>query len=347
MFLPVNQAECSHILDGLCQMVKVILLYSVQTPAEELNFQKLSRQIGSPFGEMLTRPKIQKAIKGLFEITDAERREIYTAYCNDIEFEHHIDDDMYQLSNLPKTSRVVLDALCDALDKIAQSGISREGTELFSGRLLKKQYAEANRQFGHVCPVCVRDLLFPQGEGESDHYFPRKKCPSLTLHPYNILPMCTDCNSHFKKAKHPIADAGPGELRTVFLPYLRAAQPEVEFEVGEDRKIVMRPGICTDRYTQKRIDNMERLYELEKRWSEVFSYVYDDIMAEITPEHTAGQSEPERIAALRALLKANADSTKNRNDFVKGVYCAWLQTKSDEELAALFKGSSLLFVDQG
>lgn len=205
----------------------------------------------------------------------------------------------------------------------------------FSGRLLRQQYAAANRLQGRVCPVCVKEILFTRGEGENDHYFPRSKFPTLTLHPYNLLPTCSDCNgSSFKHEKVPFAkpDAGPGELQTVFLPYLRPAKPEVTLSVGENCNIVMTPSPGTGKYTAQRIENMDRLYHLEDRWSGILSNVCDDIESEwknICAQHgtTAG-----RLTALRELLKNNASSTKDRRDFIKGVYCEWLLSKSDSAL---------------
>ena len=35
-------------------------------------------------------------------------------------------------------------------------------------------------------------------------------------------------------------------------------------------------------------------------------------------------------------MTANADSTKDRKDFIKGVYCGWLLEKSDAELEEMF-----------
>ena len=118
--------------------------------------------------------------------------------------------------------------------------------------------------------------LFDDREGEADHYFPRKKYPALTLHPYNILPVCSDCNGasvKHEKVRSPMRTGVPGELRYVFLPYLRAAKPEVEFEVSDDesRRIVMHPAAGTGPYTQRRIENMERCTAWESAGEKSYS----------------------------------------------------------------------------
>ena len=68
----------------------------------------------------------------------------------------------------------------------------------------RRRYAAAPDRLGRVCPVCVGEILFTQGEGENDHYFPRSKFPTLTLHPCNLLPICPNCNGpSFKHEKIP------------------------------------------------------------------------------------------------------------------------------------------------
>lgn len=216
-----------------------------------------------------------------------------------------------------------------------------EHKDSFSVSMLQKEYEYINGENGRVCPICVKENLFSMGEGEVDHYFPRKKYPVLALHPYNLLPICRDCNGPRKKyTKNPVdtSDLGPGELCTVFLPYLRSGRNEIEFCVSEDasRDIVMKPGPGGDQYTEKRIANMERLYDLGKRWSKIFSYIYEDINEELNHSGVKAKGREEGLAILRRIMEANAHSTKDRKDFIKGVYCSWLLKKSDEELEELF-----------
>ena len=53
----------------------------------------------------------------------------------------------------------------------------------------------------------------------------------------------------------------------------------------------------------------------------------------------------ERLAALRKLLKNNASNTKNRSDFIKGVYCEWLLTKSDSALEKWISSYQQLIIE--
>lgn len=346
MFLPVKQAECSKFLNRILNMVQVILDYSVQTLVQELDFKKLTDLVDKDLQILLKEKKIRKDIEELFQLSYMERIEADWAFSSDRDFMNHIDDREYSL-HLRPTARneqekpmEVLNCLCNDLYDCIRRGLPGN-EEAFSVSVLQADYEAVNGEYGIVCPVCMKENLFSNGEGEVDHYFPRKKYPALAIHPLNLLPICGDCNGPRRKhTKNPVAssDIGPGELLTVFLPYLRAGKDEIEFRVSEDarRYIVMEPRDKGDGYAQKRIDNMERLFMLGSRWSTVFSYVYEDIRAELNQERTEGRTREERLAILRSTMAANSNSTKNRKDFMKGVYCSWLLEKRDEELEEMF-----------
>lgn len=340
MFLEVKKAECTALLDKLVHMVEMILDYSVRTLFQELDEGELTELIEEDLRCLLRYKKVHEAVEALFKLPYHERLHLCEAFTNDKEFQDHIRDGAYRFWSLTGKEAAVLRELCESLYMQVSSGFPGDG-EAFSIGLLNRQFARGNGKLGNVCPVCVRELLFDYGEGQADHYFPRGKYPSLILHPANILPTCPECNgprNKFKKDPIDRADAGKGELLTVFLPYLRAARPEVAFEVSEDskREIRMKPGPKADAYTERRIENMERLYGLGKRWSRVLDHVYEDLMAELTAGCSRVKSEREWLCELRGLLRAHAGSTKDRPDFVKGIYCGWLQTKTDEELRELF-----------
>lgn len=350
MFLEVKRASCSDVLNRIMKMIRTILEYSIRTFVQELDFDELSEEIEEDLKYLLKRKPVKRAVEALFELTYLERADVCDGFEHDAVFEKHIDDNSYQFRELTDRERDVLCALCNEVYKAVKNGFPPGGNThaQFSVAMLKKQFAEENDDFGKVCPVCIRELLFDDREGEADHYFPRKKYPVLTLHPYNILPVCSDCNgASLKHGKSPLSDEdrGPGELRYVFLPYLRAAKPEVEFEVAEDesRRIVMHPAAGAGPYTQRRIDNMERLYGLGERWGRVLQHTCDDIRSELAEKCGPSDSDEERITKLRGLLEANRESTKGRREFVKGVYCGWLLKQPDETLLSVFPSDSYLF----
>lgn len=346
MFLSVKRAACSDVLNRVMDMIRTVLDYSLNMLTPEPDLEELSLLVEPKLRILLKKEKIRRDVEALFALTYPQRAEAALIFAGDRAFADHIDDTAYGLHPcLPANdeaggSLAVLGRLCNDVYDSIRGGLPGQ-KDLFSVAMLQREYEEANGENGRVCPVCVRENLFGIGEGEVDHYFPRKQFPALALHPYNLLPVCRDCNGpRGKHTKSPVdaSDAGPGELRTVFLPYLRPGKDEIAFAVSEDasRHIVMKPGPGGDAGTEKRIANMERLYDLGRRWSRVFPYVYEDVRAELS--HVAAQEGTRggRLARLRTILRANADSTKGRRDFIKGVYCGWLLEKSDEELEELF-----------
>lgn len=341
MFLDVKPAPCADVPGRLMKMIQDILNYSIRSFVREPEFEELLDQEDKEFPSLLKRKAVHEAIEKLFRLDYLERTRLCDLFEHDRSFERYLDDDTYQLREASGQDIAVLNELCNAIYDAANGGMPAKSGITFDGNLLKKQFAEVNGKLGRVCPVCVRELVFAAGEGETDHYFPRRQYPVLALHPYNLLPICSDCNStRIKHMKSPLArqDRGPGELRKIFLPYLRPAKPEVEFAVSEDieRKIVMHPALGTGPYTQTRIDNLERLYRLGERWSVVLQNVYDDIREELAEQSGGDDTEEEWMQKLRTILRSNAESTRGRTEFVKGIYCQWLDTKTDQELMELF-----------
>lgn len=68
----------------------------------------------------------------------------------------------------------------------------------WSGRsLVKKHWENLERQNGGesiLCPICGLTIA-----KEMDHYVPREKMPEFSVHRYNLIPLCHDCN-HDKSA---------------------------------------------------------------------------------------------------------------------------------------------------
>lgn len=312
------------------------------------DFPALEAQCGAELRPLLHRKPVRTAIEAIYQLPFLERVAVYRAFCNDIAFDRHIADEAYRLSRLSDLSPEGAEALKNLgtnLYDLVSGGFPGTGTELFSSRLLRARFQKENGAFGRVCPVCIRDVMFVSGEGDGDHYFPKASYPALALHEHNLIPTCSDCNQRYKGKKEPVdpRDAGEGELRTVFLPYLRPAQQEVELTVEGDR-IVMKPGPGADGWTGRRIENMDRLYQLSERWSDMLGCVVDDMKAEARQQYEQGKRGKDLLDALRGVMRAAADSTRNRadrRDMIKGVYCGWLQSRDDEILEEILSDFSL------
>ena len=68
--------------------------------------------------------------------------------------------------------------------------------------------------------------------------------------------------------------------------------------------------------------------------------VWEDV-SEYARQQCAGYgNRQEKIDTLRDILAGITSGTRNRTDFIKGVYCAWLLEKSDQELEKMLLYSS-------
>lgn len=353
MFLPVKRPACAVELERLTEMVHTILAdaASCLMPGEA-DIPALEASVPPELRSLLRQKKVCEAVQALYRLPYLDRLRVWEAFQNDIAFHRYIGDGNYQLSKLsklPEAGGKALKTLCIQLYELAAAG-KAEKSGGFSSRLLRAQFKTANGPFGRVCPVCIRENLFDAREGEGDHYFPKFSHPVLALHPDNLIPVCDSCNSPaLKGTKDPLdaRDAGAGELRTVFLPYLRAARDEVELDVDENCGIVMRPGPGGDRWTARRIENMDRLYRLCERWSAVLESVQNDVSEDARQQCAGCVSRQERLDTLRRILSGAVSSTRTRTDFIKGVYCAWLLKKSDRELEEMLLYSSLDWPEAG
>ena len=357
MFLEVKQAAaCVQALDRLGRLLETILKSAAGQKAGAPDLRRLEPLVEPALRPLLRRRQIWEAVEGLFALDPFQKQKIWDSFQNDMAFPQHISDKAYRLSRLSDLSQKGAKAfrkLCESLYEVVRTGIPAPvggpSKEPFTLRTLRESYQEENGALGRVCPACVRQTLFDVSEGEIDHYFPKSQHPALAFHPCNLLPSCSDCNGpSMKGQKEPVdpRDAGAGELCTVFLPYLRAAKPEVELQVGPDCAIVLTPSPSGDRDTPRRIENIERLYHLGERWSKVLEHVYDDLSGQLEEACAAGTPQ-QRLAQLRKVLRANAACTRDRSDFVKGVYCAWLDGKSDKELMEMMPpGQPLLLAER-
>lgn len=161
-------------------MVQVILDYSIQSLVQELDFEQLTKLVDKGLHPLLKKKVIRRDIEQLFQLTYVERTEVNRAFVHDRDFVNHIDDKGYCLHFCFKTKDQnqkpleVLNRLCnDLYDNISKGLPGNEAA--FSTLILQSDYEEVNGEYGLVCPVCMKENLFGMGEGEVDHYFPRKK----------------------------------------------------------------------------------------------------------------------------------------------------------------------------
>lgn len=80
--------------------------------------------------------------------------------------------------------------------------------ELLSCKFSKEEFLENFRKENKltVCPYCdIADTLLP-GNSFIDHFIPKSTFPLLSMHPYNLIPICGSCNGQSGKSDNYIAN---------------------------------------------------------------------------------------------------------------------------------------------
>lgn len=115
-----------------------------------------------------------------------------------------------------------------------------------------------------VCPYCDGS----RDGAQVDHFYPKSDYPALSCQPLNLVPICSSCNSTSNKgSKVPLTPGVAPSTAEWFHPYLRSAQGyfDIRFESSAEGGTV--PALFnTDSQTQARLDNLDSLLNLKRRW---------------------------------------------------------------------------------
>jgi len=157
-----------------------------------------------------------------------------------------------------------------------------------------------------LCPTCMGELT----DIEIDHYFPRSKFPILSIHPNNLMPICSQCNgvNHDGKGKKiptsPIDDRNinkPGSINNIYIPYLDSFFENIDVLVikDDDRNEKFRiMDITSDAQEEVKLKNYNNLFSLEKRWSKYVSIVQKNILSSAKDEFSYKDLTDESLIAF-------------------------------------------------
>ena len=205
------------------------------------------------------------------------------AYEHDIAFEQHLDDPSYQFdyADLAHDDTVLHDYVVVLLElfytELLESG--------FGPPLLESGHEVDRRKYVHefwelnetknrliVCPACDGKRPDAGEDGvrraSNDHFLSRARYPLLAIHPWNLVPICGECNERFKLKANPIDD-GPGGLLNACHPYGRPARFEIEVSlVRLPTNLNQMKVLIRDRTNgvQGRAHRLIRAYKLDVRW---------------------------------------------------------------------------------
>ncbi len=158
-------------------------------------------------------------------------------------------------------------------------------SEPFDRHDFLREFSTANQGI-YVCGSCDEARIGTRRNGrlisDIDHFFPKSVYPHLSVHPYNLVPICHSCNSYTKGSIDPLGDAGARCLPSdLVLPYRSEGLSTCAF-VAVDLDAWRTPGQPftfkprkPDGASDGQIDGVARVADIPGRWNE--AQVVDEI----------------------------------------------------------------------
>ena len=147
---------------------------------------------------------------------------------------------------------------------------------------------------GNICKACGMEELavfrasMPEGEqwrADYDHQLCKSKYPLFSVHPDNLIPLCSVCNQDAKKAKD-LFSKSPNQPRTAFYPNTESAHAFVEVEINMLRDPEPKINVSWSTLDIALLDKLEtwdEIYEIKRRVEGRFRNLEVVIRNEINP----------------------------------------------------------------
>lgn len=142
----------------------------------------------------------------------------------------------------------------------------------FSTNEFKFQFDSLNKDL-FVCPACEISV----NRSQIDHYLPISIYPHLSCHPFNLVPICSDCNSVVVKGNKDLLQKDCNtrfKLENVFLIYQGYGLEELSY-----LKINLKTGYRTinlieikpmrEKNTSEHIESYRNLFNMPDRWLKI------------------------------------------------------------------------------
>lgn len=301
--------------------------------------------------------------------TPQEGVDTLAAFDNDIRFADSLDDPdfRFQYPNLTETNRNLIKPLMVAFyEDLLISGFV-EAIHGDTEKLDRDGFIASfwrNNEGLKTCPACDRersDVILKRnittGEienlkiySDADHFLPKSKYPFLSLHPFNLFPLCIPCNRSFKVARDIIDKLNDAPLVNIFHPYLRPVLEHLDLKVYRDGN-----GVSLGEFTDtigmpsRRMNNLNRVFRLNDRWIQRLRDQKENILSNLRKERrkhirkgTMNQFDENELKML--LIEEQEDTLerygKNPGFIVQNSYlsCALNDSDEFEELYKHFAG---------
>jgi hypothetical protein len=167
-----------------------------------------------------------------------------------------------------------------------------KGGTIFGRQRLLHAFREENKEL-EICAACDQGRYYDTNKSriyaELDHYLPKFRYPHFACHPYNLIPVCHNCNASQKGTEDPFPAEHPRRLSRYSLPYRGNLREAVYLSVDlSGLETVVHPSeldgpkkVIKLEKLRQRGDNtaipqadleeaiamLERLYHIPSRWA--------------------------------------------------------------------------------
>ena len=277
---------------------------------------------------------------------------ILEAFDRDIDFDNHINNPKFTFAynSLSKQTKQVIKELLELFyTELLASGFPEEihrDKGNFDRDKFVDSFWKANSKL-EVCPACDRPrspMVNNKIYSDADHFLPKSRYPFLSVHPANLVPLCLDCNRNFKGDRDPIEDPGKAPLINTFHPYFNPAIDQVNIRTNRNAEGV-RVIQIEDKagMPSRRVESINRVFNLEKEWIDGLRYSIDSIIDEI---QSAGKrlrkrgidlTRQELEMELKDMLSERTKKLGQRHFFVLHRSYLEFAIKDSSELDKLFE----------
>jgi hypothetical protein len=289
---PIKPAKCLKELEWVVQFQRGVLIFASTTrvllPLTPEIVKRKFRRTGSwlcthlwfQSGERKGQAKplcedLEALIRHVRTNPDCAKK-IIAAFDNDVHFVRHMEEPAFRFgfqTELSEDTRKVVRPVMEAFyTELLDSGFGSEihgNAERLSRNGFVAKFWGANEHL-NVCPACDgqrTDSTDKKIYSDADHFFPKSDYPFLSVHPWNLVPICTDCNRYFKLDRDPVSNHDQSPLSSTFHPYCKPALHSVSLSFGRtdtgDYELWLHEN---DGTVSSRVQNMNRVFKLEERW---------------------------------------------------------------------------------
>lgn len=343
MFWNVQISNRSRDMEELCQALADFFAYAAGYPGNQLDPDDftLARPQNAPWlleqftGGEENRKGLKRAVEKLFQLPVDRRQALAEAVAHDMAFHQAASPSSFYFMT-PLLDKEEQDILSNFFSYFYRPAFDRATPPQLNGhdcpatrKELRRDYFQLNPTLEYVCPVCLQRKYDAGEEDDLDHHFPQKHYPVLSVHPWNLMFICKDCNMRYKGFRDPLAQGGQTAgkpLDAVFRPYQDTVKDHaaltfqwVDAKSADQVKLLPAQGGTGE---AEKLEGFDRLFHLEERWTHGLKHLYNCLRRRYSGRGLSKDELRRKLEEKCQDLQWELDAAPEQ--FLEAEYTAWL-----------------------